>query len=81
MNFSLMYLFIHHLFFTMKNVLLLTLIVSTTLILSACSTTTALTDEQQAKKYDMTMSEFQDMKSAAARMGMTIEDHMKMMGK
>lgn len=36
-----------------------------------------MTDADLAKKYGFTMEEFQEQKEAAARMNMSIEDHLK----
>lgn len=66
----------------MKNTILFTTLSLVILLtFSACGTSnTAMTDEQMAKQYEMSLEELQEMKEAAARMGMSIEDHMKMMG-
>lgn len=37
-----------------------------------------LTEAQQAEQYGMSVAEFKEQKDAAARMNMTIEDHLKM---
>lgn len=39
-----------------------------------------ITDADMAKKYNMSLEEFQEQKEAAARMNMTIEDHLSMEG-
>jgi hypothetical protein len=57
-----------------------TLLFTTTLLLSACSDNTMpLTDSEMAAEHNMTMEEFKENKSAAARMNMTIEEHFKML--
>ena len=49
-------------------------------ILTACSNTTAsLSEEDQAAKYGMTVERYHEEKQAAARMGMTWEEHVKML--
>lgn len=62
----------------MKKILLVTLLTSSTILLASCGTQAPLTESQQAEKYNMTQEEFQETKEAAARMNMTLEDHMKM---
>lgn len=62
----------------MKKILLVTLLTSSTILLASCGTQAPLTESQQAEKYNMTQEEFQETKEAAARMNMTVEDHMKM---
>lgn len=65
----------------MKKFLLISLLLVATLWLASCSDSNApLTEAQQAEKYNMSSAEYKEMKDAAARMNMTIEDHMKMMG-
>lgn len=61
----------------MKKALVISLSLST-LLLASCGSQTPLTEAQQAEKYNMSESEFQETKEAAARMNMTVEDHMKM---
>lgn len=39
-----------------------------------------LTEADMAKSYGMSMEEFQEQKEAAARMNMSIQDHLKMGG-
>lgn len=63
-----------------KSILISTLSLLVLATLSACGKQQALTDEQMAEKYNMTAEEFQEMKEAASRMNMSIDDHMKMMG-
>ena len=50
------------------------------LIFSGCGDSQPMTEAEQAEKYGMTLEEYQEMKEAAARMNMSIEEHMKMMG-
>ena len=56
---------------------LLTIGLISTLILSWCGEK-PMTEAEQAQKYWMTMEEFQDTKEAAARMNMTMDQHMNM---
>jgi hypothetical protein len=52
-----------------------------TVVLASCgagSSDGPLTEAQQAEKYNMSVGEFKEQKDAAARMNMTIEDHLKM---
>jgi predicted small lipoprotein YifL len=37
-----------------------------------------LTEAEQAEQYGMTIDEYQEVKDAAARMNMTVEEHMNM---
>ncbi|PIR04036.1 MAG: hypothetical protein COV59_02520 [Candidatus Magasanikbacteria bacterium CG11_big_fil_rev_8_21_14_0_20_39_34] len=46
---------------------------------AGCSKDQPLTEEQQAKKYNVSLEEYRQMKDTAARMNMTVEDHMKML--
>lgn len=63
----------------MKKILLLSLLLVTTIGLTSCSDSEApLTEAQQAEQYNMSTTEFKEMKDAAARMNMTIDEHMKM---
>lgn len=64
-------------FYIMKKALVISLSLST-LLLASCGSQAPLTEAQQAEKYNMSESEFQETKEAAARMNMTVEDHMKM---
>lgn len=57
---------------------LLSLITVLTLFLTACGSAQPLTEEQQAASYGMTIERYREEKSAAARMGMSWEDHVKM---
>lgn len=62
----------------MKKILLVSLLVLSTVLLASCGWEAPLTEAQQAEKYNMTTTEYKEMKDAAARMNMTVEDHMKM---
>jgi hypothetical protein len=63
----------------MKKVLLVSLLLVATLGLASCGNLEApLTEAEQAEKYNMSVTEYKEMKNAAAQMNMTIEDHMKM---
>ncbi len=63
----------------MKKFLLVSLLLVATMGLASCGNSEApLTEAEQAKKYNMSVSEFKEQKEAAARMNMTIEDHLKM---
>jgi len=62
----------------MKKVLLVSLLVLSTVLLASCGWEAPLTEAQQAEKYNMTTTEYKEMKDAAARMNMTIDEHMKM---
>ncbi len=65
----------------MKKIILISLLLIATLWLASCGSSDApLTETQQAEQYNMTVAEYKDMKNAASRMNMTIEEHMKMMG-
>ncbi len=53
---------------------------SLVLFVTACSgASQPLTKEEQAQKYNITVEEMDEMSAAAARMNMSLEDHMKMM--
>jgi major membrane immunogen (membrane-anchored lipoprotein) len=47
-----------------------------TVLLAGCGSA-PMTDADMAAKYGMTQEEFQEQKEAAARMNMSIEDHLK----
>ena len=53
-------------------------ILTITLFLAGCGQK-PVTDSDIAKKYGLSTEEFQEQKEAAARMNMSIEDHLKMM--
>lgn len=60
----------------MKKPLLIGLLLVVSLFLASCSNSDVpLTEAQQAKKYNMSTAEYKEMKDAAARMNMTIEEH------
>lgn len=61
----------------MKKLLTITILLSSTISLASCGTEKPLTEAEQAQKYNMTVTEYKEMKDAAARMNMTIEEHMK----
>lgn len=62
----------------MRKTILISLVLLVILGLSSCWKTDApLTETQQAEKYNLTIGEYKEMKTAAARMNMSIEDHMK----
>ena len=68
---------------TMKKVLIkklatLSIITFLWLTLAWCSSEKPMTEAEQAASYNMTLEEYQEVKEAAARMNMTIEEHMKM---
>ncbi|MBU0458560.1 hypothetical protein KKF03_03880 [Patescibacteria group bacterium] len=48
------------------------------LFLAACTAQAPLNEDQQAAKYGMTIERYREEKSAAARMNMSWEEHVKM---
>lgn len=62
----------------MKKVILIALLATSTILLASCGSEAPLTEAEQAAQYNMTEEKFQETKEAAARMNMTVEDHMKM---
>lgn len=63
----------------MKKLLLIALLIATPIVIASCSDTQwPLTEAEQAAKYNMSVEEFQENKVAAARMNMTIEEHLNM---
>ena len=62
----------------MKKILLLSLLLVATLWLASCGSDVPLTEDEQAEQYNMSVGKYKETKDAAARMNMTIEDHMKM---
>ena len=63
----------------MKNTLSLLALTLTSLSLVGCGQP-PMTDADMAKQYGFSVEEFQEQKEAAARMNMTIEDHLNMSG-
>jgi uncharacterized protein YcfL len=47
-------------------------------ILVSCGSEQPLTEAEQAESYNMTIEEYKETKDAAARMNMTVEEHMNM---
>jgi len=63
----------------MKKIILTTSLLSMALLLASCGNSEGpLTEAQQAEKYGLSVEEFKEQKDAAARMNMTVEDHLKM---
>jgi len=64
----------------MKKITLATMILLSVFLLASCgwAKEAPMTEAQQAEKYWMSVGEFKEQKDAAARMNMTIEDHLKM---
>ncbi len=48
-------------------------------LLAGCGSSEPLTEKQQAAEYNMTVQQYRAEKRAAARMGMTWEEHVKML--
>lgn len=48
-----------------------------TLLLVGCGDNAPMTEQDMAAQYGLTMEEFQEQKEAAARMNMSVEDHLK----
>lgn len=71
------YVFIYLSQFFMKKFSTSILVLSV-LFLTACGSTAPMTEEQQAAKYGITVEEYREQKTAAARMNMDIDEHMKM---
>ena len=63
----------------MKKLLSIGFVLTFAIILVGCSTK-PMTEADMAKSHGMSMEEFQEQKEAAARMNMSIEDHLKMGG-
>lgn len=61
----------------MKNITK-TLSLLSLVLLIACGSSAPLTEEEQAAKYNLTVEEYRFQKEAAARMNMSVEDHMRM---
>lgn len=47
--------------------------------LTACGSQAPMTEEEQAAQYGITVERFREEKKAAARMNMSLEEHMKML--
>lgn len=63
----------------MKKIVFISLLLVATLGLTSCSDSDApLTESEQAEHFNMSVWEYKETKDAAARMNMTVEDHMKM---
>ncbi|MCP4522812.1 MAG: hypothetical protein GY828_01185 [Candidatus Gracilibacteria bacterium] len=63
----------------MKKLAIISFLIVTILGLASCGNTeTPLTEKQQAEKYNMSVVEYKETKEAAARMNMTVEDHLNM---
>lgn len=54
------------------------ILLSFLILLAGCSSQKPLTEEEQAAQYGFTVERYREEKSAAARMGMKWEDHVKM---
>lgn len=61
----------------MKKILII-LALLWSLFLVACTSDHAMTEEEQAEMYGMSLEEFREYRAAAARMNMTIDEHMNM---
>lgn len=61
-----------------KFLLVLSLLVMSLWLVSCWKSDAPLTEAQQAEKYGLSLEEYKEQKDAAARMNMTIEDHLKM---
>lgn len=72
---SVQHLFTYFTFYIMKK-LSFVFAVAVAFVLMGCSQA-PMSDADMATHYGMTMEEFQEQKEAAARMNMSIEDHMK----
>ncbi|MDD2871779.1 MAG: hypothetical protein PHS49_07365 [Candidatus Gracilibacteria bacterium] len=63
----------------MKKVLLISLLLVASLGLVSCGSSDApLTEAEQAEKVNMTIEEYRETKNAAAKMNMTVDNHMNM---
>jgi hypothetical protein len=63
----------------MKKIVFISLLLVAILGLTSCSESDApLNESQQAEQFNMSVTEYKETKDAAARMNMTVEDHMKM---
>ncbi|MDP2691277.1 MAG: hypothetical protein Q8O95_02635 [bacterium] len=66
----------------MKTFIITALVIVSLFTLTACSgeASIPMTDKEKAESHGMSLQEYKEMKDASARMGMDIDDHMKMMG-
>lgn len=62
-----------------KALILLILPVLATFVLVGCTSQAPMTEAEQAASYGLTLEEYREEKQAAARMNMTIEEHMRML--
>lgn len=69
-------LFYYHII--MKKIITIALMAILSVGLVSCGTQAPLTESQQAEQYGLSLEEYKQQKDAAARMNMTIEDHLKM---
>ncbi len=63
----------------MKKFIIIATLSLMTVALSACGGT-AIGDESIAKKYGLTIEQYQEIKKAAEGMGMSVESHLGSMG-
>ncbi|MBU2213645.1 hypothetical protein KKC44_00065 [Patescibacteria group bacterium] len=61
----------------MKKLLTLSVLIPA-IFLAGCASQGPLTEDQQAAKYGMTVERYREEKSAAARMNMSFDEHIKM---
>lgn len=63
----------------MKKIILIAFLVIMSFGLTSCGGSDApLTESEQAASYGLTLEEYREQKDAAARMNMTIEQHLNM---
>ena len=62
----------------MTKTVLACVLLSATFLASCSSSEAPLTESQQAEKYNMTIEQYKEVKDAAARMNMTVEQHLNM---
>ena len=60
----------------MKKIITLSVLIPA-LFLAGCASQGPLTEEQQADKYGLTIERYREEKSAAARMNMSFDEHIK----
>ncbi len=65
-------------FILMKSLATFLFSLSLLVALTACSGEEPMTEAEQAESMGMTMEEYQETKEAAARMNMSVEEHMNM---